>query len=516
MKKLLSILTSIVLFASITAVSGVAATDISNVSVYSRSSMTFAGSGHIEGDGIIADGEISGNNNPWATGSIYKSPSATYNRPAHYDGNDSIIKDYSGEILSFSPKQTQAFPGVSYFQNKSTSYKDGTQDLVIGWSSGEQSSGYTITEDSYIRKLEVKDTLTLNITVPDDGMRIIRVGKLYNRGHIVVSGSGTLILFVDEEISTGNGGTLNAKSGFGLSEKVTLVFGNMDTVRIDNYTISANIVALQSDIVFNNLQFKGNVYTNKDFEMTNSVHAYGLVYAPFGKSVLKNGCYITGMLYTNTFEVSGSCYVEKGAILGLPSRVTGLIGSITDPLLGESGGSGGNSGTSSTGGNSSGSGSSSSGSSDQTVQIKVTVARRMSIRLEDGTILKDGDTFTMPAYGTIRFQMCTNNWDTDTYTDMGQGIAGTKVFTFTHQKNKERVLRVDNDRHFKPVRFHFLKGDYQKLTGVDQVLSIPLESLSVNFPLGATITVKAYVKGQVVETKDVFVSSDIDWINWNY
>ena len=80
MKKFLCILASIAVFASITAVSGVVATDFSNVSVYSVSSMNFAGSGHIKGDGIIASGEISGNNNPWATGSIYKAASAVYNR----------------------------------------------------------------------------------------------------------------------------------------------------------------------------------------------------------------------------------------------------------------------------------------------------------------------------------------------------------------------------------------------------------------------------------------------------
>ncbi|MDF2567156.1 MAG: hypothetical protein K0R90_612, partial [Oscillospiraceae bacterium] len=144
------------------------------------------------------------------------------------------------------------------------------------------------------------------------------------------------------------------------------------------------------------------------------------------------------------------------------------------------------------------------------------VARRMSIRLEDGRILKNGDTFTMPKYGTIKFQMCTNNWDTDTYTDDGQGIAGSKVFEYTHVKNKELFLRVDTIKYFKPVKFHFTKGDYKKLTGVDKVLSTPLESLSINFPIGATVEVKAVVKGQVVETTNLFIDSSLDWHNWNY
>ena len=39
---------------------------------------------------------------------------------------------------------------------------------------------------------------------------------------------------------------------------------------------------------------------------------------------------------------------------------------------------------------------------------------------------------------------------------------GPVVYEFTHKKNKELYLRVDNDRYFMPVRFHFEKGDYSK------------------------------------------------------
>lgn len=61
-------------------------------------------------------------------------------------------------------------------------------------------------------------------------------------------------------------------------------------------------------------------------------------------------------------------------------------------------------------------------------EITTAIPRRMSVRLQDGIILKK------------RRQLpdVHNNWDTDTFTDDGQGLAGTKVFTFIHVKGKRQ------------------------------------------------------------------------------
>jgi hypothetical protein len=144
------------------------------------------------------------------------------------------------------------------------------------------------------------------------------------------------------------------------------------------------------------------------------------------------------------------------------------------------------------------------------VAITVAIPRRMSVRLENGTILKNGDKFNMPKFGTVKFQMCTNNWDTDTYTDDGQGIAGTKVFEYTHFKGKDLFLRVNTNKYFMAVRFSFAKGNYNKQTGINQVLSTPLESLSVNLPLGSTITADAYIALGKVNTTNLFVETAAD------
>jgi len=145
------------------------------------------------------------------------------------------------------------------------------------------------------------------------------------------------------------------------------------------------------------------------------------------------------------------------------------------------------------------------------VSVETVIPKRMSVRLEDGTILKNGDSFTMKEGGTVRFQMCTNNWDTDRYTDDGEGIAGTKVYTFTHVKGKENVLRVDTNSYFMAYRFHFKNGDYNKQTGIGKVLSVPLESLSVNLPLGSIITVSAYQNETAqLENADIFIETAED------
>ena len=50
--------------------------------------------------------------------------------------------------------------------------------------------------------------------------------------------------------------------------------------------------------------------------------------------------------------------------------------------------------------------------------------------------------------------------------------------------------------------------DYNKQTGIDQVINTPLESLSVNLPLGSTITCNAYHDYVKVNSADVFIANN--------
>ena len=88
-------------------------------------------------------------------------------------------------------------------------------------------------------------------------------------------------------------------------------------------------------------------------------------------------------------------------------------------------------------------------------------------------------------------------------------------------------------------RFKFSKGDYNKQTGIDKVVydtgkehvntledfryNKPLESLSVNLPLGSTVSANAYKNYEKIGDADVFIEIDsehtdrcyTDWF-WPY
>jgi hypothetical protein len=143
------------------------------------------------------------------------------------------------------------------------------------------------------------------------------------------------------------------------------------------------------------------------------------------------------------------------------------------------------------------------------------------------------------------FQMCSVNWDNGLFDDNGNGIRGTVVYRMiaVHQEkflelaarakeeperytvtgidvidNVEKTIYVNcdaEDTHletdvnnfFMAYRFHFTQ-DYNHKTGIDKVVNNPLESLSVNLPLGSTITCKAFVGDEQIDSADVFVANN--------
>ena len=64
-------------------------------------------------------------------------------------------------------------------------------------------------------------------------------------------------------------------------------------------------------------------------------------------------------------------------------------------------------------------------------------------------------------------------------------------------------------------KFHF-NTDYNKQTGILHVVNTPLESLSVNLPLGSTIFADAYVANKYKKTDFVFVEKDNEHPNRSY
>ena len=179
-----------------------------------------------------------------------------------------------------------------------------------------------------------------------------------------------------------------------------------------------------------------------------------------------------------------------------------------------------------------------------TAVIRIDAPRKMAVAFADGTVCYTGDTMEFTVGEEYLFQMCSVNWDNGIF-DENNGLRGTVVYRMKlmHRsdfkafaaearlddtgryivKGMDVIDTVDNivyidcdaegahletdvNSFFMAYRFHFRGEDYDKKTGIDGVVNTPLESLSVNLPLGSTVECKAYVYGTHVATENVFIT----------
>jgi len=181
-----------------------------------------------------------------------------------------------------------------------------------------------------------------------------------------------------------------------------------------------------------------------------------------------------------------------------------------------------------------------------TGNIRIDVPQKMAVVFADGTVYYGGEMKEVVFGQEYTFQMCSVNWENGTYDQNGNGIAGTVVYRMTvvHQDKFNQLAReaaqdperytvkgidiIDNvaktiivngdaeDTHletdvnnfFMAYRFHFETENVTKATGIDGVINTPVQSLSVNLPLGSTIACKAYVADEVAATENVFVANN--------
>lgn len=181
----------------------------------------------------------------------------------------------------------------------------------------------------------------------------------------------------------------------------------------------------------------------------------------------------------------------------------------------------------------------------ETINIRIDTAKKMAVRFEDGNVYYNGDFKEIEIGKEYLFQICSVNWGNGIYDNNGNGLCGTVVYRMkVVHKDEFNVLReiaiqnpdrytvkgmdiIDNydktiiincdaeDFHletdvnnfFMAYRFHFEKGDYNKQTGIKNIVN-PTESLSVNLPLGTTVTADAYLKNKFVVSKDILVENN--------
>ena len=180
------------------------------------------------------------------------------------------------------------------------------------------------------------------------------------------------------------------------------------------------------------------------------------------------------------------------------------------------------------------------------VSIRVDVPLKMAVAFEDGSVCYGGEMKEFIVGKEYLFQMCSVNWENGVFDGEDNGIRGTVVYRMiaVHQDEFNELARIakeDPDRYtvkgidiidnvekkiivncdaedthletdvnnfFMAYRFHFTSEDYGKTTGIDKVVNNSLESLSVNLPLGSTITCNAFVDGEKVDSADVFVANN--------
>ena len=180
------------------------------------------------------------------------------------------------------------------------------------------------------------------------------------------------------------------------------------------------------------------------------------------------------------------------------------------------------------------------------LSIRIDVPLKMAVAFADGSVYYGGEMKEVVVGKEYAFRMCAVNWDNGLYDGNGNGIAGTVVYRMVvvHQNEfnelakaakedpdrytvkgidiidnvekkiiinidaKDTHLETDVNNFFMAYRFHFEGQDYNKQTGIKQVINTPLESLSVNLPLGSTITCDAYHNYEKVNSADILITNN--------
>lgn len=180
---------------------------------------------------------------------------------------------------------------------------------------------------------------------------------------------------------------------------------------------------------------------------------------------------------------------------------------------------------------------------EEKVNIRIDAPKKMAVAFPDDAVYYGGEVKEVVVGQEYPFQMCSVNWENGIYDGKDNGIAGTVVYRMVavHQKEfneimkntkeesdryivkgidaidtkdkkiivngdaKDAHLETDVNSFFMAYRFHFEGQDYDKKTGIEKVVNTPLESLSVNLPVGATITCDAYFGNEKVASDDVLI-----------
>ena len=500
--------------------------------VVATNDVHMSGSAKIQGDLAMKSGTFTYGKGgvPSVSGTAYIGDTVIKNNVNPQNSSGKVMFDELTGTFPSGNFEGKAIPKADYFKNSTSGYTDGKKSLYLDWQTPE----YVLEDDAYFDSLYINNPYTFVVNTKKNNVTVIRVNTLNVGNSLKIKGEGKVVLYVDTLVR-GSNGTINPTGDAG---QLTIVFTG-DNAELSNFKkINANSIAVNvKKVDVGNGDINGNIYASGKINISGSASITGLVYAPKSHTIIAGSGHIYGQLVTESLEMSGNTTVKMGETHKLPSDIADIVGNVADDndiIETETTGKPAEEETTTGGGSNPDIGNKPDGSeetdkeeSKEEVSVNVLVPRRMSIRLEDGTVLHNKSSFKMSVDTEIKFQMCSNNWDNDKYDDNGNGLAGTVVYkavvsskvkqnsydaksrTFIIAKS-DKVLRTDTNKCFMAYRFYFKKGDYNKQTGIKNVVNTPLESLSVNLPLGSTITCDAYVAMEKIDGADVFIETAED------
>ena len=181
----------------------------------------------------------------------------------------------------------------------------------------------------------------------------------------------------------------------------------------------------------------------------------------------------------------------------------------------------------------------------ETVTIRIDTALKMAVEFADGTVYYGGEMKEVVYGQEYLFRMCAVNWDNGLLDD-NNGLRGTVVFRmivlhrndflaiaraaaqdpdrytvkgmdvidnvdkkiYVNGDAEDAHLETDVNNFFMAYRFHFSGSEYDKKTGIENVINTPVEGLSVNLPVGTTVTCKAYHGEELLGSDDIFITGN--------
>ena len=310
------------------------------------------------------------------------------------------------------------------------------------------------------------------------------------------------------------------------NQTVVLNFTATEKIQMHNGAWSINGVDKLQDLPYlkgYNRNIIVNIVNAQELEMSNC-DMYGILLAPNTTLKGQNG-YVCGTSIVRSIDCTQG-WNGFGLLLGGNSSfIPSIAGSDVEP-----------------------------DTAPDTGNIRVDVPLKMAVAFEDGSVYYGGEMKEIEFNKEYHFQMCTVNWSNGLLDD-NNGLRGSVVYTmevihnnefkelaasakedperytvkgidvidnvnkkiFINGDATEAHLETDVNNFFMAYRFYFKGENYNHQTGIDKVIydtgtdskyNKPLESLSVNLPLGSTITAKAYKNYEQIGEADIFITID--------